>query len=365
MSQPQHTYTLRKEIGFGIELAMSQLGEPHEIQIENFKSSYDLVVRITDDPLASLRAASLWEPMTITPGVLTPVPTGTRKLAVEIAAINNINASAPTVFHLPGFFRGAENARYYGVDQLDRPFTTMPFAANAGFWFQTDELPTMWQDVAGTTPVAVIDTDRAKRIDNMGTSGGFLGNAAAGSKYVSTIGNALGVVGALEFVPNGQEHLSDTIVPADFLSGDWGFFWASDQINAPGQDEYIMGYDQPNNKMAAYVNSGNTVSMDVAGETFVTAATFGFDTVMAGYGTTDGVSVRKAKFNIEAGEFSGSAGSFAGPAASSILDLGGDDGDTNNTYHGRIFELVIAKNTHNSRALWEAYTAGRYGVVWA
>lgn len=120
MSQPQHTHALRKEIGFGVELAMAQLGEPHEIQIEDQAGAYDLTVRITDDPLASLRAASLWTSMAITPGVLTAVPTATRKLAVEITAINS-DAPAPTVFHLPGFFRGAENARYYGVDQLTLP----------------------------------------------------------------------------------------------------------------------------------------------------------------------------------------------------------------------------------------------------
>ena len=113
MSQPQHTYTLRREIGFGLELALSALGEPHEIQVENFKGS--ILVRITDDPLASLRAESLWSNFAITPGVLTTVPAGTRKLAVEVTAVGS---SAPTVFHVPGFFRGAESARYYGVDQL-------------------------------------------------------------------------------------------------------------------------------------------------------------------------------------------------------------------------------------------------------
>lgn len=113
MSQPQHTYTLRRELGFGVELALSQLGEPHQIQVENFKGG--ILVRITDDPLASLRAESLWSNFAITPGVLTTVPAGTRKLAVQVTTVGS---EAPTVFHVPGFFRGAESARYYGVDQL-------------------------------------------------------------------------------------------------------------------------------------------------------------------------------------------------------------------------------------------------------
>ncbi len=129
MSQPQHTHTLRKEVGFGVELAMSALGEPHEIQIENFKSSFDIKVITATDPLASLRATSLWETLSVPTGVLTAVPLGVRKLAVSITGINSPDSPAPTVFHLPGFFRGAESARYYGVDQLTLPVSLGDYPA--------------------------------------------------------------------------------------------------------------------------------------------------------------------------------------------------------------------------------------------
>ena len=120
MSQPQHTYSLRKEIGFGVEIALSIMGEPHEIQIEDQAGAYTLAVRTTTDPLASIRALSQWTAFSITPGVLTPVLAGVRKVAVEIVSINS-DAPKATVFHMPGFFRGTESARYYGVDQLDSP----------------------------------------------------------------------------------------------------------------------------------------------------------------------------------------------------------------------------------------------------
>lgn len=125
MSQPQHTYTLRQEVGFGIQLALSQLGEPHEIQINNFKGNV-FAVRITDDPLASLRATSLWENFDINAGVLTPIPAGTRQVAVEN---QQVGGGPTTVFHAPGFFRGAENARYYGVDTLRLPFDVLDYPA--------------------------------------------------------------------------------------------------------------------------------------------------------------------------------------------------------------------------------------------
>lgn len=152
MSQPQHTYELRKEIGFGVELALSQLGEPHEIQIEDSAGAYDLKVITTTDPLASLRADSLWSEFNITPGVLTTVPAGVRKLAVEVTAINNADAPAPTVFHLPGFFRGAESARYYGVDQLTLPEPTVAGAFPLIHYDFADP-SVLFQDLAMTIPV--------------------------------------------------------------------------------------------------------------------------------------------------------------------------------------------------------------------
>ena len=121
MSQTQQTYSLRKEIGFGVELAMSALGEPHQIQLEDQGGAYEMAVITTTDALASLRAQSAWIPFSVTPGVLTTVPLGVRKLAVKITVINDSDAPKPQVFHLPGFFRGTEGARYYGVDQLLLP----------------------------------------------------------------------------------------------------------------------------------------------------------------------------------------------------------------------------------------------------
>ena len=150
MSQPQHTYTLRQEVGFGIELALSQLGEPHQIQIENFKGNV-FAVRITDDPLASLRAESLWTTFNVTAGILTTVPAGTRKLAVENV---QVGSGPTTVFHLPGFFRGAENARYYGVDQLTLPPPPVPPATTATLqhFFDLSDEAGVFSDEAGTIP---------------------------------------------------------------------------------------------------------------------------------------------------------------------------------------------------------------------
>ncbi len=158
MSQPQHTYSLRKEIGFGVEIALSIMGEPHEIQIEDQSGAYTLAVRTTTDPLASIRALSQWISFSVTPGVLTPVPAGVRKIAVEIVSINS-DAPKATVFHMPGFFRGTESARYYGVDQLDSPGSVappIPFFPNQAdleHHYDYTDINVLWQDTLLSVPI--------------------------------------------------------------------------------------------------------------------------------------------------------------------------------------------------------------------
>ncbi len=190
MSQPQHTYTLRKEVGFGLRLAMSALGEPHEIQIENFKSSFDIGVRTTTDSLASLRAASLWKQFDVPTGVLTPIPVGVRQVAVEIRGISSPNSPAPTVFHLPGFFRGAEQAQYYGVDVLD---------SDALLPFQTDFL------VATSGSVEILEGNKLRLGTDWGVNNGVFCGDSLDINDAPIIG---------EFVVT---EVVETIVPGDTL----------------------------------------------------------------------------------------------------------------------------------------------------
>lgn len=178
MSQTQQTYSLRKEIGFGVELAMSALGEPHQIQVEDQGGAYDFSVITATDPLASLRAEAAWTTLSVTPGVLTAVPAGVRKLAVQITAINNPDAPQLQVFHLPGFFRGTESARYYGVDTLLLPVPDVPppfgpdapFLANLELHYDFTDLSTLWQDEAASVR-AMANGDPIARIDDKGTRG--------------------------------------------------------------------------------------------------------------------------------------------------------------------------------------------------
>jgi hypothetical protein len=168
MLQPQHTHTFRKEIGFGVELALSQLGEPHKITPEN-NGGYTLKARATNNPLASLRATSEWTSFAIFNGNPNTIPAGVRKIAFEITEISNPDAPAPTVSHRPEFFRGAEQARYYGVDQLTLPdiglvkgaIPDYPIAPeNLCYWFDFTDPSVVFTDYAGTILAGEGDTIR-------------------------------------------------------------------------------------------------------------------------------------------------------------------------------------------------------------
>lgn len=200
MSQPQHTHTLRQEVGFGIELAMSHLGEPHEIQPENNGGAI-LKARTTSNPLASLRATSEWTSMQIFNGILNTIPAGVRKIAIEIESISNPDAPAPQVFHLPGFFRGAEQARYYGVDQLTLPSIPLvkkgvipnhPVAPeNLCYWYDFPDPATVFTDFAGVVPAG--DGDTIRHVRDKGRAGFAMAEDFQNPEYDLAVVNGLNV----------------------------------------------------------------------------------------------------------------------------------------------------------------------------
>ncbi len=81
MSVSRHTYRLT-EVGFGVEAALSPHGEPHSLEFDEKFGA--LRVIHTSNPLATLRAGSEWEELTLptSPGTVV-IPSGTRKIAIE------------------------------------------------------------------------------------------------------------------------------------------------------------------------------------------------------------------------------------------------------------------------------------------
>lgn len=189
----RHTYALRKQIGFDVELALSALGEPHQVELDDQGGAYDLEVITTPDPLASLRAESAWSVFAVTPGVPTIVPLGVRKLAVQITAINS-DAPKPTVKMVTLAYRGTESARYYGVDQPTLPVPVAPAGLPVPFtWYDFSDITTLFQDEAGTVPVTA-NGQEVRHIANKGngTSNPITSGVALGSTWIDNWTNGLG-----------------------------------------------------------------------------------------------------------------------------------------------------------------------------
>ncbi len=205
----QHTYSLRKQIGFDVELALSALGEPHQVELDDQGGAYDLEVITTTDPLASLRAESAWSVFAVTPGVPTNVPLGVRKLAVQITAINS-DAPKPIVRMVTLAHRGTESGRYYGVDQPTLPVPpgpSIPQPPPTPFaWWDGADVSTLFQDTAGTVPT-VSDNDLVR----------YMGNKGVGASHALVTGVADTDVVWIENFQNGRGGVHFTVPLAQIL----------------------------------------------------------------------------------------------------------------------------------------------------
>lgn len=165
MTVAKHTYSAR-EIGFFVEAALSPLSVS---SVEWADNGGVVEIYTTPDPLHTLRDIANWTKFT-KPGSsgTFDVPAGTRKIAIEATSHDPNDASVVTV--ISDGVTNMEQARLYGVDQLTVPVSPLlpPDFANLLYWFDVNDISTLWKDQAGTMPIA-LDQDLINRIDNKGS----------------------------------------------------------------------------------------------------------------------------------------------------------------------------------------------------
>ena len=128
MTTSRHTRSPR-EVGFFIEAALSPLSVS---SVEWLDNSGVVEIYTTPDPLHTLRDIENWTKFAKPGGSGTfDVPAGTRKIAVEAASHDADDASAVTI--VSDGRTNMEQARIYGVDQLDSPIV-VPLAGGAREW---------------------------------------------------------------------------------------------------------------------------------------------------------------------------------------------------------------------------------------
>lgn len=121
MTIARHTYSPR-EVGFFVEAALSPSSAA---TVEWNDNGGEVEIYYTDDPLLTLRALTTWTKFT-KPGSSgsTVLPLGTRKAAIECTSHDPDDPSVGVI--VQDSVTNMEQARIYGVDQLDSPVTVSP-----------------------------------------------------------------------------------------------------------------------------------------------------------------------------------------------------------------------------------------------
>lgn len=163
MSISRHTYTSR-EVGFFVEAALSPLSVT---SVEWSDNGGVVEIYTTPDPLHTLRDINNWTKFS-KPGSSGSfdVPADTRKIAIAATSHDANDPSLVTV--VSDGLTNMELARLYGVDQLDIPALLPPDIDNLLYWFDVNDISTLWKDQAGTMPITT-DLDVINRIDNKGS----------------------------------------------------------------------------------------------------------------------------------------------------------------------------------------------------
>lgn len=165
MSISRHTHSPR-EIGFFVEAALSPLSVS---SVEWSDNGGNVEIYTTDDPLRTLRDINNWTKFD-KPGAsgTFDAPAGTRKVAIEATSVDANDQPSVTV--VSDGRTNMEQARLYGVDQLDYPGKRPPpFFENVQHWFDFDDADTMFADTAGLIPIT--SGDEILRINNKGSDG--------------------------------------------------------------------------------------------------------------------------------------------------------------------------------------------------
>jgi len=161
----RHTYSSR-EVGFFVEAALS----PLSVTSVEWSDNGGLVeIYTTPDPLHTLRDIANWTKFSKPGGSGSfDAPAGTRKIAIEATSHDANDPSVVTV--ASDGVTNMEQARLYGVDQLNVTLVPLlpPDFANLLFWFDVNDISTLWKDQAGTIPI-LTDLDVINRIDNKGS----------------------------------------------------------------------------------------------------------------------------------------------------------------------------------------------------
>lgn len=242
----------------------------------------------------------------------------------------------------------------------------MPFAAGAQLWYDFSDLSTLFQTADTSTPVTA-DGQFLGRVNNKGL-------AAAGECIQSTAGdrpkwleNALTFNGTVfgGYTPDTDEleYLTASPTGHGADSGDFAVFWVA--VNATdGDSKYMFSWEGSTDTAEMRVDDSNVQQLELLNGGWEGAVAAGDGELIAGWGADDGAGAQTIRFHGEAVIVT--ADSSDGPASGAPFIIGNNDATpiAESTWAGQILELVVTVGDYANRALWETYTARKYGVTW-
>jgi len=347
----RHTHSPR-EVGFFVEAALSPLSVS---SVEWSDNGGVVEIYTTPDPLHTLRDIDNWTRFT-KPGSSGTfnLPADTRKVAIEATSHDTNDPSAVTV--VSDGVTNMEQARLYGVDQLDSPsLIVAAFPSGSLIHYDATDLSTLFQDTAGTVPVAV-DGDPVRRVNNKGSIGGFTSRATQNPEWDTGLNAAGGIL------HSGNNRLVQNFALQDFSGGYTMMTAAFPTLGSLTQNWWAWdGF-----RFSLAQNVTDHMAGRIAGSDFSTgpggSLTIGL--VNGAIQTAPGDTNKFVSYS-ETGDFTNVAADLF-PANNTDFVLGANSDANLLPWTGVLLELAMwaPALTTNQRAGLELYMTGRFGIVW-
>lgn len=262
-----------------------------------------------------------------------------------------------------------EQARLYGVDQLDSPVPppappVMPFATTAELWYDFTDVSTLFQNTGGSTPVTLTGHPiRFVANKGLNVSAGAPLKRLAGAAVDITWDSDVGGFGAGVGI-NGDHVLGSTPTGHGADTNPFTIFWVGKARTPAGNVRAGIGWSIMNSEYNMRVLINGVFEQRLNGAVFEGTDTIGQNELLAGYAGENGPTQQSYRTHGEA-EIN-TANAAATPASGTDFNVFSDDTSptTGFTWNGEFFEVVVTVNDYANRALWEAYVTDKYGIAW-
>jgi hypothetical protein len=363
MITTKHTYTYDR-LGVGDLILLAPEGHPYTIGAATNEAGWEANYWYASDRLASVRDASKWTQFS---GAGT-IPAAANKVLVDVVktptislATRGIKVTVSTPNYKATVGLGDSDS---GSRDSALPSVTMPFVSDAVAWYDFTDKATLFQTNDESAPVTA-DGQDIGRITSKGVALGATAHQAVLASRPKWKENAYSFNGA---VYGGWTR----DVGAEFLFAEpqaplgntnhYAAFWVA-VVNTSANIKNMFVWNVLSDELEVRLDAANLQQAQINNSPYqgTVAATDG--QLIAGWASANS-SAQRYRFG---GEAEISTATAAGNQSHESDFIIGDLEPTpiaTTSWDGEILEIVLTKENHANRALWEAYVSNKYGIVW-